>query len=84
MKEEDPPDWSAMEEIQDFSIRLEKGKSLEKDLGKGQQQLQQAPAEGYAQAQAAALEHPLPAHPESEVKARLQPGLFLLRAPEKG
>ena len=37
VKEEDPPDWSAMEEI-----------------------------------------------PESEVKARLQPGLFLLRALEKG
>ena len=31
VKEEDPPDWSAMEEIQDFSIPLEKGKSLEKD-----------------------------------------------------
>ena len=33
VKEEDAPDWSAMEEMQDFSIPLEKGKSLEKDQG---------------------------------------------------
>ena len=47
VKEEDPPDWSAMEEI---SIPFKKGKSLEKDqadkqvLEKGQPQLQQAPS----------------------------------------